>query len=350
MRKAIIIAAALALVTGMTLAGEYHTGDTLVCSQCHTMHASLQHSYGGGTTGYPQSWTPTEYLLKGGLNETCLACHNDAVFAPDVLGNDTGPMLADRSAGALNDSAGIVDGYEAWMGHTLGSTDTAPGDTGSFIPDATHGLTCMDCHHQHGYGGFGTTDVAGNPLSDIFRNLGAKGGMAVSYAVDTQDLTKDVYETSARNYNAAAVNLNEPNTADSGFGEWCQQCHVNFHGDVGDTNSIGGSGSPPAHFIRHPNATVNIGALPGGHSNLGDFGEKLYRVRVMSPTGDWGTQGQAWLTAPADLTPTCLSCHKAHGNKRAFGLIYAKGGSALGEDGDGTSARELCMQCHVQGG
>jgi hypothetical protein len=350
MRKAIIITAALALVTGMTFAGEYHTGATLVCSQCHTMHASLQHSYGGGVTGYPRSWTPTEYLLKGGLNETCLACHDDAGFAPDVIGNDTGPMLTDRSAGALSTVAGPVDGYEAWMGHTLGSTAVAPGDVGSFTPDATHGLTCMDCHHQHGYGGFGTQDVAGNPLSDTFRNLSAKGGISVSYAIATNDTTKDVFETTARTYETAAVNLNEPNATDSGFGEWCQKCHVNFHGDVGDSASIGGSGSPPAHFVRHPNATVNIGAVGGGHSSLGVYSGRLNRVRVMSPTGDWGTQGTAWTGAPGDLTPTCLSCHKAHGNKRAFGLIYALGASALGEDGDGSAARDLCTQCHVQGG
>ena len=350
MRKAIIIAAALALVTGMTFAGEFHTGATLVCSQCHTMHASLQHSYGGSTSGYPRSWTPTEYLLKGGLNETCLACHDDAPFAPDVLAADSGPMLADRSAGGLNDIAGTIDGYQDWMGHTLGSTAVAPGDTGSFVPDATNGLTCMDCHHQHGYAGFGTTDVAGNPLSDNFRNLSAKGGMSISYAVTTNDTTKDVFETMPRTYDAAAVNLNEPNAADSGFGEWCQQCHVNFHGDVGDPNSIGGSGSPPAHFVRHPNATVNIGALGGGHSSLGVFSNKLYRVRVMSPSGDWGTQGSVWAAAPADLTPTCLSCHKSHGNGNAFGLIYALGESALGEEGDGTAVKELCQQCHVQGG
>jgi hypothetical protein len=258
--------------------------------------------------------------------------------------------LADRSAGALNDVTGVVDGYNNWMGHTLGSTNVAPGDTGSFAPDPTHGLVCVDCHHQHGYGGFGTTDVAGNPLTDIFRNLQALGGTGVSYAVGTNDLSKDVYETSGKNYEAMAVNLNEPNTTDSGYGKWCQQCHVNFHGDVGDPNSIGGEGSPPTKFVRHPNATVNIGDVGGGHSSLGVFNAKLYRVRVMSPSGAWGTQGQAWTGAPADLTPTCLSCHKAHGNKRAFGLIYALGASALGEDGDGTAARDLCGQCHVQGG
>jgi hypothetical protein len=27
----------------------YHNGETLVCSDCHTMHASMQHNYAGGT-------------------------------------------------------------------------------------------------------------------------------------------------------------------------------------------------------------------------------------------------------------------------------------------------------------
>jgi hypothetical protein len=322
------------------------------------MHASLQHSFGGSTGAdefgpFPQSWTPTTYLLKGGdLNLLCLTCHDDN-GAPDVLANNTGPLNTNRSAGALNRDDMVVDSYEKWMGHSLYSTDTAPGEAGSFVPDAVDGLACTDCHQQHGYAGFGTVDVANNPIDSVmgtYRNLVAANGLGVSYAISNNDLTKDVYEDFGMAYNTDFVNLNEPNPDNSGFGEWCQSCHINFHGQVGDT-WIGGSGTPPTHFVRHPNAGVNIGAVGGGHSSLDDFSAWAYRVRVMSPGGVWGMQGTPWgALAPNDLTPTCLSCHKAHGNKNAFGLIYAKGDAALGEQGDGTSATELCQQCHVQGG
>ncbi len=354
MRKAWVAAAVALLVCGAAYAGDWHFGTNLICSDCHVMHASLQHSYGGSTAGFPKTYTPSKYLLKGTVNETCLSCHNDN-GAPDVFGADTGYFLTNRSAGALNNVAGPVDGYEHWMGHTLGTTDPAPGDTGSFTPDPTEGLHCTDCHHQHGFH-MGAVDVAGHALAadpnGTYRNLRPRafGGVSVSYAKNTNDLTRDVFEAFSNAYETADVNLNEPNTTNSGFGTWCQDCHVNFHGAVGDPDSIGGSGDPPTEFIRHPNATVNIGAVGGGHSSLNVFRNRLYRVRVMSASGDWGPDGSTWDTAPTDLTPTCLSCHKAHGNKRPFGLIYARGSAPLGEDGDGTGARDLCKQCHAQGG
>jgi hypothetical protein len=328
------------------VAGEYHQGATLICSDCHTMHASLQHSYGGGSTGFPVSWEPSEFLLKGGFNETCLSCHNDTSGIPDVYGADSGAMVGDRAAGGLNDVAGAFEGYDSYMGHTLGSTDAAPGDTGSFVPEASHGLVCIDCHLQHGRAT--GTDVAGNAVSSPFRNFTVRGGVNVSYALGTNVAQRDIFIPS-NDYSTANVQLNEPVATNSGIAQWCQGCHVNFHGDVGDPDSIGGSGTPPSDFIRHPAATANIGAVGGGHSALSTFTAHLYRVRVMSSTGNWGTQGVAWTGAPTDLTPTCVSCHKGHGNQRPFGLIYALGNSALGENGDGTQAKELCKQCHRQG-
>jgi len=50
----------------------------------------------------------------------------------------------------------------------------------------------------------------------------------------------------------------------------------------------------------------------------------------------------------------CLSCHKSHGNKNSFGLIYMKGVGDVTEEGAGTGSGagayiDLCQQCHVQG-
>src|SRR4029079_8285743 len=151
----------------------------------------------------------------------------------------------------------------------------------------------------------------------------------VSYAVTTNDLTKDVFEAFPNDYEQDGVNLNEPNTSNSGFGTWCTQCHVNFHGAPGDFTTVGGVPAPVVgweEFVRHPNSTVNIGEVltsatsSGGHSSNTTFTGTLYRVRVMSPTGDWGPVGATWTHATKDLTQTCLSCHKAHGTNHAFGL------------------------------
>jgi len=48
----------------------YHFGTTLICSDCHVMHSSMEHNYSGTTSGegvvssFPWSTTPTAYLLK----------------------------------------------------------------------------------------------------------------------------------------------------------------------------------------------------------------------------------------------------------------------------------------------
>jgi len=347
MRRKLVWVAALVLLGGMTYAGDYHTGSQLVCSQCHTMHASQQHSFGGNTVGYPQTWTPSPYLTKGPINEMCLSCHNDASFAPDVYGTDTGLTLTNRSAGALNDST-APDGYQTYMGHTLGSLDDAPGDGNDDYTPGAEGLECTNCHQPHGYAGYNQLDGNGAVVANSYRNVAGLVGFSISYAATANNLALDVFETGPAEYETADVNLNEPNQTGSGFANWCGSCHGNFHGAVGGPE-IGGSGAPPEHFIRHPSASTDIGAVGGGHSSLADFSGNLYRLRVMSATGDWGTQGVAWAAAPTDLTQTCVSCHKAHGNQTTFGLIYADGANEIFENGSaGGTYITMCGQCHVQ--
>jgi len=67
-------------------------------------------------------------------------------------------------------------------------------------------------------------------------------------------------------------------------------------------------------------------------------------VQVMSASGVWDPPA-------ADNTPSCMSCHKSHGNQNAFGLIYMSGTGTVTEEGDvnGTQSKDLCKQCHVQG-
>jgi len=349
MKRTLILAATLVLAAGVTLAGDYHTGDTLNCSQCHVMHAETAHSYGGGGTS--TIYTQEHYLLKGPVNDMCLACHDGQPWAADVLGLSS-KAIENRSAGALNKVGLTVDAlYSDYMGHSLGSTATAPG--GTFA--ATGGLSCVDCHHQHGYAG-SVNDVRGNPVNSAYRNVRAMNGQNISYAIGTNNPTKDVYETATRMYETVNVNLNEPVPTDSGVADWCAGCHGEFHGDVGGAE-IGGSAYVPGgfhEFERHPSATVNIGETPHGHSDLTQFAAFPYRVRVMSYDGDWGAQGAVWDTSglTEGVTPTCLTCHKGHGNAKPFGLIYADGtGTATtgpGEDGAGLGARDLCRQCHVQ--
>lgn len=340
---------------GLAAAGDYHYGTTLRCSDCHVMHFSQQHGYDstGGGTFTALGTGPNTDLLRAPVNELCLTCHDGQAFAPDVYGVNTQTNV--REAGALN-KVGDAGPYYPGMGHTLGITSAPPGGTG-WTPDPTDGLDCVDCHQQHGYAG-GVVDTGG---TGQYRNLVGKSGNSaaltpVTYRVGTNNLAKDVFERDATlgqpavHYDIANVDFNEPTATASAYGAWCKGCHTDFHGSSTDAFMRDPTEGAGIGWLRHPTADVNIGGQSaGGHSSLTQFKNNLYRTKVMSPTGDWGTQGVAWTTAPTDLTPSCFTCHKAHGNKNAFGLIYALGNAPLGEQGDGTEAKNLCRQCHVQG-
>lgn len=347
MKKILLLGvAAMALVAGSALAGDYHSGTTLNCAECHVMHYSQTHGYNADGTGITVDLGgdgPYHFLLRNHVNELCLSCHDNQTFAPDVLADNGGNVTVNgRQAGALNRD-NVAPYFDA-TGHTLGSTDVAPG--GSFAN--ADGLSCIDCHTQHGRTSGGQSIYRN---ANIFIN-GSPATPFMTYAIGTNDGTKDIYEGSAtyggNHYDMQNIAFNEPSATASGYGQYCKQCHTNFHGSSSDANMRNTAAATQTEWLRHPTADANIGALIGGHSSLSKFTGQAYRVQVMSSTGNWGTWGAAFTGAPTDLTPSCMSCHKAHGNQRAFGLIWATGEANPGENGDGTNYKILCGQCHVQ--
>jgi hypothetical protein len=172
----------------------------------------------------------------------------------------------------------------------------------------------------------------------------------VTYAIGTNVLTKDVFERFPRSYSEGDVDFNEPDVTKSAYGAWCASCHVDFHGAGGATNmgGISGGQQTPAGnanpWLRHPTADVNIGSVATYISSLAQFNSHGNRVKVMDSQGLWnGT------TADNTVTPSCFSCHKSHGDKNGFGLIYMAGTGTVTEEGDGGAYRDLCRQCHVEG-
>jgi len=323
MQRIFLITVLAVAFAGVAVAGDYHWGDTLTCSQCHVMHASQSHGYdatGGGHYGDVVVGENT-YLLRQEVNALCLSCHDGSSWVADVMGSHTGGYV--RAGGGLNDGTDAAPYHNA-TGHTLGSTDVAPG--GTFTnPD---GLKCVDCHQQHGYGGYGGP---ANP----WRNLYAGGG-AFSYETGTVTGDHAVTQAAARDYSYDNLTFSRINAAQetSPYADFCKQCHTEFHGAVGGSEI---EGSATGHFIRHPSTDVVIGAIGGGHSNSGVYAGHTNQVPTM--------------TNGTDFTPSCFSCHKGHGNQNAFGLIFMDGdGAAITEEGDGgTSVKSLCGQCHVQG-
>lgn len=348
MKKVVVLAAALVLVAaGITTAGDYHYKGTLNCNDCHVMHGSQLHNYLPDTTGNPLTIggaAPYGRLLRNEVNALCLSCHDGQNFAPDVLEVNGGhaPTLG-REAGALNTTASVAP-YATNNGHTLYSKATAPGGTWS---NSTTGLSCSDCHMVHG----SSSSLTRLVNSNSYRNLRGPSGqpdprLGISYAVGTNNTNMDVFERSAApggdHYDIGNVDFNEPATDSSYYGQFCKICHTNFHGNEADANMNDGS-----DWVRHPTAQADLGS-----SILTQFQNHLYRPKVMSPVdGGWGVQGTAIPGTPAGLTPSCFTCHKAHGNQRAFGLIYpdSTGTVAIDEQGAGSKYRDLCKQCHSQG-
>jgi len=356
----VALAAAVAVVVfwiSFTGAGEYHRGGYLLCSDCHTMHYSQQHEY-GGTSGQgfpPLSGGPTPYLLRQPEDQLCQACHDGRTDAPDVVGDHANGYV--RQAGALPTG---TSPREDWKGHTLDSTVTdAPGFSGNLNPGEPSTLTCISCHHQHGYN---SANPAGNPYRNLKGKPGSSPGVFVSYVIGTTpDNSKDVRinidqasytpgsgqaATFGPYYSFGNTLFNEPDPTKSKYAEFCAGCHGNFHGKPGDTNIGGETG---IEFIRHPTAGVDIGAVGGGHSNLGRYTGATSKVQVLVTETDRtaGTYTSA--------TPSCMSCHKAHGNKNPFGLIFlARTEGSPNEEGSTVTdwkvgLRNLCGQCHVQG-
>jgi len=334
----------LAGAVSIAAAGDFHTGASLNCSDCHVAHSSQQHGY--STTGlFTPIGTggPFTNLLRDEEVKLCLSCHNNQSFAPDVFGANGGTAGL-REAGGLNALAGhgITNdpGYDDINGHSLYSTDLPPGGATSAYVPGPEGLVCTTCHAQHG--------------TSNYRNLLNRGiftGDTLSYAVGTNDLTKDVFERGAGQYTESDIDFNEPDTRNSRYGQWCQNCHVDFHGKGGDPNmggQAGGEGSSAnvAPWKRHPVADVNIGT-PGATfiSSLARYASLTNKVKVMDSQGLWLGTG-----ANTTLTPSCMSCHKGHGNRNAFGLIFMSGTGTRTEEGDGGVYKDLCRQCHTQGG
>jgi cytochrome c5 len=380
MKRLVLMVAIASAFAFPVMAGEWHAGTTNLCTDCHTMHFSMQHNWDGTTpvptTANPSgNWLsssgPNGFLLKAPVNELCLACHDGQTFAPDVLGtNANASPTQGRGAGALNE---VVLGapYDQWKGHTLGSTNIPPGfdPTAAGVPvtqqyDATGGLECISCHLQHG-------------SATVYRNLGPRtAAFQPTYVLGTtNDTTKDVWINIAAPYtpntgNAASFNPLYDNAnvsynrtdpvAPTGattqtsnrLDTFCSSCHGDFHGGPGDAN-IGASAAALDDFIRHPTGKTVIGASAtqgyGGHSALSRYTGATTKVKVYASDR----------TGYTDASPGCVSCHKSHGNQNPFGLVFlSRTAVSVGEEGGfgatqtqdlKTGYRNLCGQCHGQG-
>jgi hypothetical protein len=355
----VAVAAAVAALASVAVAGDYHVGQLLVCSDCHVMHGSQSHPYletgefvvpGSKSASSP----PYKYLLRQeSINTACLACHDGRTDVPDVLGASAAAPTNGRLAGALNATAGHgftnSDGYQTGDGHTLWSSEPPPGSNGVFVASrddwATEGLECSDCHSVHGAANYRNMRTTTRSTTSMWYRVN------VTYEIGgTPTNTKDVFERAPKGYGLNNVDYQEPAQDASKYGEWCQKCHTEYHGTETSPNMLTAAGD----VGRHPTAGVDVTSSQYFNA-LRTIGGQSHRVKLMDGTGTWN------LSNTTTMSPSCFSCHKSHGNKNSFGLIWfadvtttgpnpAPTPGPISEEGDGSaSSRDLCRQCHGPG-
>ncbi len=310
-------------------------GSGLICSKCHTMHASEDGTLPtmpDDPSGTPEG--PNAHLLyKANVTDLCLVCHDGQTGTPDVLGTDTNE-LTERAAGYL----ATVNTNNA-NGHNLGPNKIGSSSLcttchfGGAFDDAKIG--CTDCHEPHGRDP-GSTNYR-------YRNLqwaSSPGGEPIITAHVNPSAT------GVNMYERANVGYTAPTVQSSSWREVtniCLDCHHTLSGYYYTRDG----GTSAGHPIRHPTTDSERGAWEAinGHTGSTDpshwetgtgIGFSVDRLPfLVSGAGDYA----AATTVAQDNEVFCLTCHKAHGSTYNSSLRWGyRSDSNLG-----------CQQCHNKG-
>jgi hypothetical protein len=310
----------------------FHSGPTLICRDCHTMH----YSEDGTIPVDAQAGGPWEHLLlSSNVTDLCLTCHKDAT-APDVWsGNWPGGAFSNTGTGGGDQAQGHNPGGRSGNESTNVPLDTVLGLTPPGQTQALNEFHCGTCHEPHGWK---SDAVNGNQYSFAYRLLRKQIRGPGGSQVDVSDTLLSGFAdeqfgqtTSSTNHN---VYRSHPTVGDGskGFSKWCATCHGGFHSDTqGDPELKDGSGN----WIRHPTATA-LGADVVG--NYGTTYDPNYPVETTNTSAGTGAN---WSVSATTERVFCLSCHRAHASPYTNATRWdCTAGSGIGTG---------CNKCHKKG-
>ena len=248
-------------------AGNWHTGSTAVCSDCHTQHNSA----GGLPMRTDNNPNPAPILLRGATPlDLCLSCHEGTnPSAPDVIA----PVgyLSESAAGPFPNPGGI----DTTIAHHLNSP-TAEVPPGGSVPMI---LTCTTCHDPHGNDNY--RNLRPDPLQ---KNVTGQTVVALQFVLPNGSNPAQVYTPSNIIYKGT-------------ISTWCAKCHTDI--------------ASSSHSVDKPIWGSQFASYTAWTSLT------YPRVPSESPLDN---------TVPStDDRVTCLSCHKAHGSLNPSATIYADG-------------------------
>lgn len=335
MRAALCIAAAF-LFLG-TEAQAFHDGGVGSCQGCHVMHQSEDGLMVPGSG---------ELLRGSSATDICLSCHadaNGAVFGVDPLFPDTEygggnfiflleDNINDRKQGTNRPIPGEAAGHSivAPGAGLMEDSRWASAPGGSF---STASLGCTSCHDPHGNTNYRMLYGVGDVQGGLFYfSAGAPVAEGVSLS-------------------GAAESPSNHTAYQSGWSQWCGNCHgVDYH-DVGN-----GRFDHPTDDALESSIANRYGVYLGDANPTGGSPGTSYLPQV--PFQDPSLTSTSTAGPAATSRLSCMSCHRAHASSAPAAGRWDWNVDQLGDDGvvsgswvipdpyNDPAQRSLCVKCH----